>query len=138
MARSFELEARSRMLKDKKLDLILVAVGVSGTVLIALFIIVVGVPIPPLKDLIQSPDKPWGMFLAMSTLFFFPPYVAVTGLIGLRTSKTKEDEPSTREFMSSYAYTEKSKKDWIKHLAASMTGITNAVLMWSLMAIYGL
>lgn len=135
MARTFESKEGIRMQANKKSKIIQVILGVSGTVLVALFIMLVRVSIPPLDVLIEKTEKPWASFLGISSIFFFPPYFALTGLISLYISKTKEDGLNTQDFMSSYAYTEKSKKDWIKHLAACLGGVINASLMWILIAI---
>lgn len=122
--------------EHKKAKIMQVALGVIGTIIVALFI-VSGPVIPPLYVLMDG-DNPWAHFLGISSIFFFPPYFAVTGLISLFSPKTKEGEFNARDFMSSYAYTEKSKKAWIKHLAACMVGVINASLMWMLTVIRGL
>jgi hypothetical protein len=135
MARTFELGESIGMEENKKPKIIQVVLGLSGTILVALFIILVRGSIPPLYVLIENIENSWPSFLGISSIFFFPPYFAVTGLFSLFSPKTKEGEVNARDFMASYAHTEKLKKDWIKHLVACLVGAVNASLMWILIAI---
>jgi hypothetical protein len=137
MVSTFESGESIRMEKNKKSKIIQVILGVSGTIIVALFIVLVRGSVPPLYVLIEKNEKPWFSFLAISSAFFFPPYFAVAGLFSLFNPKNKEGELNTRDFMSSYGYTEKSKKDWLKHLAACVAGVVNAALLWTLLAIRG-
>ena len=119
---------------NRKSKILQVILGISGTVLVALFVVMAGRVIPGLAVLSAKTSKPWASFLAISCIFFFPPYFAVTGLFSLLGGKT-EGEVNARDFMSSYKYTETSKKDWVKHLVACAVGVINVFLMWTLAAI---
>jgi hypothetical protein len=117
---------------NRKSKLLRVILGISGTVLVALIVISVGGSIPPLAVFLTQVENPWASFLGLNSIFFFPPYFAMTGLISLLSRKT-DGEVNSPDFMSNYyRYADESKKDWIKHLTACVVGVLNAFLMWAL------
>lgn len=120
------------MQKHKRVKVMEAVLGASGTIIVALFIILARMSLPSF-EVWMAGEKPWVLFLIVSSVFFFPPYFGALGLFGLYNPETGKDEDETKGFMSSYAYTEKSKKDWIKHLVACVVGVLNASLMWLLL-----
>lgn len=123
------------MQENRKLKIIQIILGVSGTICGALFVVVVRDSIPPPDVLIENIESPLLSFLGISSIFFFPPYFAVTGLFSFFSPKAKEGELNRQDFMSAYASIEKSKKAWTKHLVACLLGAANASLMWALIVI---